>query len=128
MSKKRVFISFDYDHDETQKDFLVGQAKNKNSPFELADWSVKEHIDGNWKDKVKTRMRSVDVVCVLCGKHMSTATGVNAELKIAQELGKSYFLLAAYDGGCSKPSAAKATDILYEWSWPNLKRFMGIDK
>ncbi len=121
MSKKRVFISFDYDNDASQKHLLVGQSKNPDSPFELADWSVKEHIDGNWKERVKARMRAVDVVCVLCGKYMSTATGVNAEIKIAIEIGKPYFLLAAYSEGCSKPTAAQAGDKLYTWTWPNLK-------
>ena len=125
MSKKRVFISFDYDHDLSQKILLVGQAKNEDSPFEIADWSVKEHIDDDWKGKVKTRMKSVDVMCVLCGQYMSTATGVNAELKIAQEIGKDYFLLAAYKEDCSKPSAAKSRDKLYSWTWDNLKILIG---
>ena len=31
---KRVFVSFDYDYDKTLKDFLIGQAKNPDSPFE----------------------------------------------------------------------------------------------
>ena len=125
MATTRVFISFDYDHDLSQKNLLVGQAKNDDSPFAIADWSVKEHIDEDWKAKVRTRMRSVDVVCILCGTHMSTATGVNAELKIAQEIGKTYFLLAAYTENCSKPSAAKSTDKLYKWTWPNLKELIG---
>jgi hypothetical protein len=42
MAKTKVFVSFDYDHDETLKDFLVGQSKLKDSPFDLADWSIKE--------------------------------------------------------------------------------------
>lgn len=96
MAKIRVFISFDYDYDETLKTFLVGQAKNEGSPFELADWSIKEHIDDNWKAKARTRIKAVDVVCVICGEHTDTATGVSAELKIAQEEGVSYFLLKGY--------------------------------
>ena len=59
MAKKKVFISFDYDHDERLKDFLVGQAKNTDSPFELADWSIKEAIDKNWKEKAKQRIRAL---------------------------------------------------------------------
>jgi len=125
MAAKRVFISFDYDNDRDPKILLVGQAKNPGSPFEIADWSVKEHIDDDWKAKVRTRMKSVDIVCVLCGKHMSTATGVNAEIRIAQELGKDYFLLAAYDSGCTKPTAAKTSDKLYKWTWENLKKLIG---
>lgn len=121
-TKKRVFISFDYDHDETLKTFLVGQAKLSDSPFELADWSIKEHIDGNWKAKATTRIRSVDVVAVICGEHTHTAVGVSAEVAIAQSEGKPYFLLKGYkDATCTKPTAAKATDKIYNWTWDNLK-------
>ena len=47
MSKIRVFTSFDYDHDEDLRTLLVGQAKNPDSPFEMADWSVKEPMTGD---------------------------------------------------------------------------------
>ncbi|QSV44976.1 TIR domain-containing protein [Geobacter benzoatilyticus] len=126
MAKKRVFISFDYDHDETLKTFLVGQSKNEDSPFELTDWSIKEPIDGDWKAKARTRIKSVDVVAVICGQHTDTATGVNAELTIAQEEKVPYFLLAGYaDKTCVKPKAAKSTDKLYKWTWENLKTLIG---
>jgi hypothetical protein len=122
MAKARVFISFDYDHDEVLKTFLVGQAKLEDSPFELADWSIKEHIDGNWKAKAMTRIRAVDVVAVICGQHTDTATGVSAELQIAQAEGKPYFLLKGYkETACVKPRAAAAGDKIYDWTWPNLK-------
>ena len=126
MAKTKVFISFDYDHDEILKTFLVGQAKNEDSPFYLADWSIKEHIDENWKAKARTRIKSVDVVCVICGEHTDTATGVSAELRIAQEEGVTYFLLQGYaDKTCQKPKAAKDSDKMYKWTWDNLKKLVG---
>ena len=45
MSKKRAFISFDYDNDVDLKNLLVGQAKNDDSPFEIIDLSIKEAIN-----------------------------------------------------------------------------------
>lgn len=126
MAKKRVFISFDYDHDEILKTFLVGQSKHEDSPFELSDWSIKEPITGDWKAKARTRIKSVDVVVVICGQHTDTAIGVNAELTIAQEEKVPYFLLAGYaDKTCVKPKAAKSTDKLYKWTWENLKTLIG---
>jgi glutamate formiminotransferase len=126
MAKKRVFISFDYDHDETLKTFLVGQSKNEDSPFSLADWSIKEHIDDNWKKKARERIKAVDVVCVICGEHTDTATGVSAELKIAQDEKIPYFLLKGYaDKTCVKPKAALSTDKIYKWTWDNLKALVG---
>lgn len=122
MAKQRVFISFDYDHDVILKEFLIGQAKLPDSPFELADWSIKEHIDEDWKGKARKRIRAVDTVAVICGEHTNTATGVSAEVKIAQEEAKPYFLLAGYkDKANVKPTAAKSTDKLYKWTWENLK-------
>jgi hypothetical protein len=123
---KKVFISFDYDHDEVLKTFLVGQSKNEDSPFTLEDWSIKEHIDENWKAKARARMKRVDVLAVICGQHTHTATGVSAEIKIAQELGLDYFLLKGYkDLDCKKPLTAKSTDSMYNWTWPNLKALIG---
>lgn len=126
MAKKKVFISFDYDHDETLKTFLVGQSKHEDSPFELADWSIKEHIDGDWKARARTRIRSVDIMAVLCGEYTDTAVGVSAEITIAQEENKPYFLLAGYaDKTCKKPLAAKSSDKMYKWTWENLKTLIG---
>ena len=75
-----VFISFDYDHDEDLRVMLLGQAKNAGSPFSIADWSVKEAMTGNWKEKVKTRIRRTKVMAVICGHYTHTAAGVNAEI------------------------------------------------
>jgi hypothetical protein len=68
----------------------------------------------------------VDVVCVICGEHTDTATGVSAELKIAQEEKIPYFLLKGYsEKTCKKPKAAKDTDKIYAWTWENLKKLVG---
>jgi hypothetical protein len=126
MAKSKVFISFDYDHDSTLKEFLVGQSKLLDSPFELADWSIKEAITDGWKAKARTRIKSVDVVAVICGEYTDNATGVSAEVKIAQEEAVSYFLLKGYsDKTCVKPNAAKANDKIYKWTWDNLKLLIG---
>ena len=124
-SKKRVFISFDYDYDSDLKNLLVGQAKNEDSPFEIADWSVKEELSGDWKQKVREKIRKVDVVVVICGEHTDTTSGVNTEVKITQEEEKPYFLLWGRSGKqCKKPKAAKASDKIYRWTWDNLKRLI----
>ncbi|WP_041959695.1 TIR domain-containing protein [Sulfurospirillum arsenophilum] len=123
--KKRVFISFDVDHDEGTKHMLAGQAKLPDSPFDFKDNSVKEHLTGDWKEKVKLRMNNIDVVIILCGTTTHTASGVAAELLIAKEKGKPYFLLAAYsDRTCTKPTSASSTDSIYTWTWENLKKLI----
>jgi hypothetical protein len=125
-TKTRVFMSFDYDHDSDLKILLVGQSKHEDSPFELADWSIKEAIDKKWKEKARERIKSVDVVAVICGEHTNTATGVSAEVEIAQEEEIPYFLLyGRAEKTCVKPTAAKNSDKIYKWTWDNLKALIG---
>jgi hypothetical protein len=120
-----VFISFDYDHDNDLKVLLVGQAANDDSPFSIADWSIKEKSD-DWKEKARTRIKRVDQVIVMCGKYTDTATGVNAEIEIARDEKKPYFLLAGRaDGDNKKPTSALSTDKKYNWTWDNLKKLIG---
>jgi len=119
-------ISFDYDNDEGAKTMLAGEAKLEDSPFDFKDASVKEHLTGDWKEKVKRRMDNIDVVIVLCGQKTDKAAGVAAELTIAREKDKDYFLLSAYsDKTCTKPTSASSTDKLYKWTWDNLKVLIG---
>jgi len=126
MAKSRVFTSFDYDHDEDLRVMLVGQSKNPDSPFELADWSVKEPMTGDWEAKVRQRIKATDQVAVMCGQYTHTASGVSVEVKIAQEEAISYFLLKGRkDKNCTKPTAAKSSDKIYNWTWDNLKLLIG---
>lgn len=129
MIKQRIFISFDYDNDEDIKIMLAGQAKLADSPFDFKDASVKEALSGDWKEKVKNRLRNCDQVIVLCGTSTHTANGVSAELEIAQELDKPYFLLwGRADKTCTKPKAALNTDKVYKWTWDNIKSLIDGDR
>lgn len=122
VAKKRAFISFDFDNDEGAKTMLAGQAKHADSPFDFKDNSIREHLDGDWKEKVRRRMTNVDLVIVLCGANTHNARGVDAEFRIAKELGLPYFLLAAYsDKTCVRPASTNASDKIYRWTWDNLK-------
>jgi hypothetical protein len=125
-TKKRVFISFDFDHDEDIKILLAEQARLPDSPFEITDASVREPQTGDWGDKVRRRMDDIDVVIVICGEHAYLANGVAAELTIAQEKNTPYFLLTAYANKTStRPTSAMPSDKVYEWTWDNLKTLIG---
>ena len=125
MAMKRAFISFDFDHDEELRDALVGQSKNPVSPFRMADWSVKEAFTGNWKAKVRDRIRRTDLTIVICGEYTRDAKGVAAELTITREEGKPYFLLwGRPKSACTKPAMALSSDKIYEWTWPTLQKLI----
>ena len=105
---------------------LVGQSRNPDSPFEMADWSVKDAMTGDWKEKVRDRIKRVDQLVVICGEYTHNASGVSAEIRIAREEAIPYFLLhGRKNKTCTKPTAAKSTDKIYNWTWDNLKNLIG---
>ena len=61
MAKKRVFTSFDAEHDDDLRIMLVGQSKNPDTPFEMSDWSVKERLTGDWEAKVREKIKKCDL-------------------------------------------------------------------
>lgn len=122
---ERAFISFDFDHDADLRQLLVNQSRWSDSPFDIADWSLKEPLTGDWQEKVRRRIRAVDLVIVICGAHTDTASGVSAELRIARAEGIPYFLLWGRSSGpVKRPVAAIASDKIYEWTWPTLKKLI----
>lgn len=126
MPKVRVFTSFDAEHDEDLRNLLVGQSKNPDSPFEMADWSVREPMIGDWKAKVRERIKKVDQMIVICGEHTDAASGASIELEIARDERIPYFLLwGRSDKTCKKPKAALTSDKIYKWTWDNLKQLIG---
>ncbi len=120
-TKTKVFISFDFDHDEDLKHLFVGQAEHDDTPFEISDLSVKQALSGDWKAKVRQKIINAEQVVVICGEWTHTARGVTEEIKIAQELGKPYFLIKGRSNkNCTLPIGVKSTDKMYNWTWENV--------
>ena len=125
MAMKRAFISFDFDHDEDLRNALVAQAKNPDSPFRIADWSLHEPFDSNWRTRVRERIRRTDFTIVLCGEHTHRASGVAAELTITQEERKPYFLLKGRRSKqCFRPTTAPKSKVMHPWTWLALRQLI----
>ena len=122
--KTKVFISFDYDHDVSQKNLLVGQSRLDDSPFEISDVSIKQE-ETDWVNKARQKIRNADVVIILCGYYTDTARGVDTELRLAREVGTKYYFLRAYnDKTPYKPKSAYSFEKIYDWTWDNLKTLL----
>ena len=124
MVKKRVFVSFDFDNDKAFKDFIVGQARNPDSPFEIIDTSLKEAAPmKTWEEKARLAIRRSDLVLVMVGPNTHRAPGVLKEVDMARAEGKPIVQVIGYrDGNYTPvPNAGR----LYRWDWDNLKKLLG---
>ena len=58
MSTPRAFISFDFDHNEKQKLYFIGQSKNSRTPFSVQDWSAKSAMpQSQWEQIVEDKIK-----------------------------------------------------------------------
>lgn len=123
MTKKRVFISFDFDNDRVLRDFMLGQAKLPDSPFEVIDHSLKEAAaERNWEAKARAAIARSNVVIVMVGSATHRARGVLKEIAMARAAGVQVVQVIGYKDGdyTSVPNAGR----LYAWNWPNLKKLL----
>ena len=124
MAKKKVFVSFDFDNDKTLKDFIIGQAKLEDSPFEVIDFSLKEAApEKTWLDKARAAISRAEVFIVMLGSKTRTAPGVLKEVKIADELKMTKFQIIGYKDG-SETWAVPDAGRVYRWNWENLKNLL----
>jgi hypothetical protein len=124
MAKKRVFVSFDFDNDKALKDFIIGQSKLADSPFEVIDHSLKEAApEKTWLDKARAAISCSEVFMVMLGPKTRNAPGVLEEVKVAIELKKEKFQIIGYKDGSEELAVAGAGRV-YRWNWENLRNLL----
>jgi hypothetical protein len=124
MAKTKVFVSFDFDNDRALKDFIIGQAKLPDSPFEVIDQSLKEAApEKDWEAKARAAISRADKFIVMLGPKTNKAPGVLKEVLIADELDKSRFQIIGYREG-SRDWAVPDAGPVYNWNWDNLKKLL----
>lgn len=122
--RKRVFVSFDFDYDRALKDFILGQAKLADSPFEVIDHSLNEAApDHKWESKARSAIKRSDLVLVVVGRHTHRAHGVLKEVQMARDEDVPIVQIIGYREGKYTPVANAGR--LYAWNWDNLKRLLG---
>jgi hypothetical protein len=124
MANTKVFVSFDYDNDRVLRDFIIGQAKNPDSPFEVADHSLKEEApEKDWAEKARRAISRSDVFIVMLGSKTKKASGVLKEVKMANDLDKRKLQIIGYKEG-SEDWAVPNAGRVYRWDWDNLKKLL----
>ncbi|MDR7371759.1 TIR domain-containing protein [Flavobacterium aquidurense] len=86
MADPRAFISFDFDNNSDAKLYFIGQSKNSRTPFNIEDWSSKAHLpQKEWEEIIHAKIKKCNMLIILVGRNMASATGVVKEISFAKE-------------------------------------------
>ena len=122
MADPRAFISFDYEHDEAQRNLFAGQSKHSKTPFNIEDWSSKEKLpQSQWEKLIRDKINRCHMVIVLVGKYMASASGVAKEIKWAKE--QDVPLFGIYVGGANSSSNLPdglSRGRVIPWDWDKI--------
>ena len=119
--KKKVFVSFDFDNDKILKEFIIGQSRLPDSPFEVADWSMKEEAPlRSWENEARNRVKRSNVIIIMVGPSTYRASGVLKEVRMAREANKPIHQIIGYRD--ANPTPVPNGGRLLRWNWDNLKK------
>lgn len=122
MANPRAFISFDFDNNSGEKFYFIGQSKNSKTPFNIEDWSSKTHLpQKEWEKLIHEKINKCNMLIVLVGKNMSSATGVSKEISFAKEHDVPVF--GIYVGGADStsnlPNGLQRNRTI-SWNWESI--------
>lgn len=123
MADPRAFISFDFDHDDTQRILFAGQGKKDSpTPFTIQDWSSKSSLpQAEWEKLIAAKIGACDLVIVLVGKSMGTASGVAKEIAFAAA--QKVPIFGVYVDGAGAASTLPAglqRNRTISWTWASI--------
>ena len=122
MANPRVFVSFDFDYNETEKNLFIGQSKNSKTPFNIGDWSSKSSLPQNqWEALIKDKINKCNMLIVLSGQTMASASGVAKEIKMAKDQDVPVFGIYV-DGANSNsnlPTGLQRNRTI-SWNWESI--------
>lgn len=121
--KRRVFLSFDYEHDRKMKTMFAGQCANPEVPFEIVDCSLQEAApEDDWIAHATEAIAASELVVVLVGRYTWRARGVLAEVRVARALGVPTAQVWAYKN--QRGSLVKGAGRAYPWRWDKLSQLL----
>ena len=111
-----VYVAFDFDNDQELKHLLIGHAKNPDSPFDVADFSLKEAApEKNWQDKARPKDPAIkESRRVIVGEHTHKARGALKPRSVSRGRKESHtsLFVAARSRSVRGPPGSTATSMI----------------
>jgi hypothetical protein len=122
MANPRAFISFDFDNNAREKMYFIGQSVNSRTPFNIEDWSSKTALaQSTWQQIIEDKMKRCNMMIVLVGRNMGTATGVNKEIQMAIKNNVPFFGVYVDEANSSStlPVGLDRNRVI-QWTWDGI--------
>lgn len=122
MAHPRAFISFDFDNNEGQKNYFIGQSKNSRTPFNIEDWSSKAVLpESQWEKLIHEKIGRCHILIVLVGRSMYSASGVAKEIAFAKAHNVPVFGVYVDGATCfsSMPGGLSSSKVV-AWEWEKI--------
>ena len=127
MNDVHVFVSFDLEHDRELYEMILAQSRTQSSGFLIVGSSNRATAHSLCSEKTVHAIREANQLIVICGEHSESSASMTAELRVAQQEGKPYFLLwGRREIMCTKPAGAKSSEGMYSWTLPILRVQMDL--
>jgi hypothetical protein len=122
--KKKVFVCYDFDHDQPLLDEIATHVKQEDCPYEIGDWSQEPWDKDLWKERCLAKMKKCNLVLVMVGEKSHIFSWVKDEIKLAREARIPVVGIRGYkDKACQQPDGLEA---YYEnWTWENINDIVG---
>lgn len=115
---KHVFLSF-VEEDLTSVILFRGQAKNRRSDLEFADYSVKvpyNSTDANYiRSQIASKIKAASATIVLIGATTSSSSWVKWEIEKSLELGNKLIGVRLSTAGSTPPALISARATVVGW-------------
>ena len=117
MASLNIFVSFEFEKDNSLKSSFYEQAK-EHAQYRALNCSLnKEYPDEAWKKKAREAIRESDVVFVLVGQNTHNAPGVLTETDMARSLDKPTIQILSDKARRNNYSGVPHLKDRIPWKW-----------
>ena len=119
MKAVKVFVSFDVDNDEVEKQLFEGVIFNSSLSLVVAGWSARSSMKPErWDTIVSNKIEQCQVLVVLAGRQAARASNISKEIAMARELAVPVFGIYVNGAGrgTNLPTGlAISRTLLWDW-------------
>ena len=122
MANARGFVSFDLDHNRTVQTLLIRKSNTSQTLVNIQHRSPESSLPQNqWEALIKDKINKCNMLIVLSGQTMASASGVAKEIKMARDQDVPVFGIYV-DGANSNsnlPTGLQRNRTI-SWNWESI--------